>query len=157
MSTGSLLAVPLVVGERRLGVIEAVRLSGESSFTVADIAMLKQLGDMIAIALENAGRFGEIKALLSPASVKSASLVDEVAAFFGFYFFVCCGFGRTLVRGWIMVPETGEDPGEHNPRNPSTETLILEPNEAVRVTLKPIQPLGGKHIRRCSIRARVQR
>jgi hypothetical protein len=46
-----------------------------------------------------------------------------------------------------MVPETGEDPGENNPRKPSTETLILEPNEAARVTLKPIQPLGGKHIR----------
>ena len=55
MSTGSLLAVPLLVGERRLGVIEAVRLSGESGFTEADMAMLEQLGPFIAIALENAG------------------------------------------------------------------------------------------------------
>jgi transcriptional regulator with GAF, ATPase, and Fis domain len=62
MSTGSLLAVPLVRGERRLGVIEAVRRCGESHFTVADMATLEQLGRMIAIALENAGRFGELKA-----------------------------------------------------------------------------------------------
>ena len=55
MSKGSLLAVPLLVGERRLGVIEAVRLSGESRFTEADMAMLEQLGPFIAIALENAG------------------------------------------------------------------------------------------------------
>ena len=55
MSTGSLLAVPLLVGERRLGVIEAVRLSGEYGFTEADMAMLEQLGPFIAIALENAG------------------------------------------------------------------------------------------------------
>ena len=55
MSKGSLLAVPLLVGERRLGVIEAVRLSGESGFTEADMAMLEQLGPFIAIALENAG------------------------------------------------------------------------------------------------------
>ena len=55
MSTGSLLAVPLLVGERRLGVIEAVRHSGEYGFTEADMAMLEQLGPFIAIALENAG------------------------------------------------------------------------------------------------------
>jgi GAF domain-containing protein len=55
MSKGSLLAVPLLVGERRLGVIEAVRLSGESGFTEADMAMLEQLGPFIAVALENAG------------------------------------------------------------------------------------------------------
>jgi Nif-specific regulatory protein len=62
MSTGSMLAVPLLASERRLGVIEAVRRSGESCFTRADMAMLEQLAQIIAIALENAGRFGEMKA-----------------------------------------------------------------------------------------------
>ncbi|MBV8773143.1 MAG: sigma-54-dependent Fis family transcriptional regulator [Deltaproteobacteria bacterium] len=62
MSTGSMLAVPLLAGERRLGVIEAVRRIGEQYFTPADMAMLEQLSQIIAIALENAGRFGEMKA-----------------------------------------------------------------------------------------------
>jgi Nif-specific regulatory protein len=62
MMTGSMLAVPLLAGERRLGVIEAVRRNSEPSFTHDDMAMLEELGPPIAIALENAGRFGEIKA-----------------------------------------------------------------------------------------------
>jgi transcriptional regulator with GAF, ATPase, and Fis domain len=79
LSTGSLLAVPLIVDERRLGVIEAVRLSGESSFTVADMAKLKQLCDMIAIALENAGRFGEIRALADSLRAQVGALRRELA------------------------------------------------------------------------------
>jgi transcriptional regulator with GAF, ATPase, and Fis domain len=62
MSTGPILAVPLFAGARPLGVIEAVRRIGEPSFTAAEMAMLEKLGRTIAIALENAGRFGEIKA-----------------------------------------------------------------------------------------------
>jgi transcriptional regulator with GAF, ATPase, and Fis domain len=62
VTTGSMVAVPLLASERRLGVIEAVRRSGEPSFTVVDMAMLEQLGRAAAIALENAGRFREMKA-----------------------------------------------------------------------------------------------
>ncbi len=62
MDTGSMLAVPLFAGERALGVIEAVRRSGEPCFTAGDMAMLEQLAHSVAIALENAGRFGAIKA-----------------------------------------------------------------------------------------------
>jgi Nif-specific regulatory protein len=79
MSTGSLLAVPLVSGERRLGVIEAVRRSGESRFTAADMAMLEQLGRTIAIALENAGRFGEIKASADQLRAQVGALRRELA------------------------------------------------------------------------------
>jgi Nif-specific regulatory protein len=79
MSTGSLLAVPLIVGERRLGVIEAIRLSGESRFTAADMAMLEQLGHTIAIALENAGRFGEIKASADRLRAQVGALRRELA------------------------------------------------------------------------------
>jgi Nif-specific regulatory protein len=81
MSTGSLLAVSLVVGERRLGVIEAVRLSGESQFTAADMAMLQQLGPTIAIALENAGRFGEIKASADQLRAHVGALQRELARY----------------------------------------------------------------------------
>jgi len=79
MSTGSLLAVPLIKGERRLGVIEAVRRSGETHFTPADMAMLKQLGHTIAIALENAGRFGEIKASADQLRAQVGALRRELA------------------------------------------------------------------------------
>lgn len=79
LSTGSLLAVPLVVGERRLGVIEAIRLSGESHFTTADMAMLEELGPAIAIALENAGRFGEIKASADRLRAQVGALRRELA------------------------------------------------------------------------------
>ncbi|MBV8054140.1 MAG: sigma 54-interacting transcriptional regulator, partial [Deltaproteobacteria bacterium] len=79
MSTGPLLAMPLVVGERRLGVIEAVRLSGESCFTAADMAVLELLGPQIAIALENARRFGEIKALADRLRAHVGALRRELA------------------------------------------------------------------------------
>jgi Nif-specific regulatory protein len=79
VSTGSLLAVPLVVGERRLGVIEAVRRSGESGFDAADMADLDELGRAIAIALENAARFGEIKALAEKLRAQVGALRRELA------------------------------------------------------------------------------
>jgi len=79
ISTGSLLAVPLLAGERRLGVIEAIRRSGESVFTAVDMAMLEQLGPTIAIALENAGRFGEIKASADQLRAQVGALRRELA------------------------------------------------------------------------------
>jgi Nif-specific regulatory protein len=78
-STGSLLAVPLVVGERRLGVIEAVRSAGEPCFTAEDMAIVEQLGPTIAIALENAGRFGEIKASADRLRAEVGALRRELA------------------------------------------------------------------------------
>jgi Nif-specific regulatory protein len=79
MSTGSLLAVPLIAGERRLGVIEAVRRSGESAFTAEDMAIPVKLGSMIAIALENAGRFREIKASADKLRAQVGALQLELA------------------------------------------------------------------------------
>ena len=79
MSTGSLLAVPLLAGERRLGVIEAVRRHGDAPFTVADMEMLELLGPPIAIALENAGRFGEIKASADRLRAQVGALARELA------------------------------------------------------------------------------
>jgi transcriptional regulator with GAF, ATPase, and Fis domain len=79
MVTGSMLAAPLLAAERRLGVIEAVRRGGETSFTVADMAMLEQLGRTIAIALENAGRFREMKASADELRAKVGVLRRELA------------------------------------------------------------------------------
>jgi Nif-specific regulatory protein len=79
MSTGPLLAAPLIVGKRRLGVIEAVKRKGESPFTAADIEMLEQLGRTIAIALENAGRFGEMKASAEQLRAENNALRRELA------------------------------------------------------------------------------
>jgi transcriptional regulator with GAF, ATPase, and Fis domain len=77
--TGSLLAVPLVVGERRIGVIEAIRSAGESRFTEEDKALLAELGPFIAIALENAGRFGEIKASADRLRAQVSALRRDLA------------------------------------------------------------------------------
>jgi Nif-specific regulatory protein len=77
--TGPLLAVPLVVGERRLGVIEAVRSAGESRFADEDIAIVAELGPAIAIALDNAGRFGEIKALADRLRAQVGAMRRELA------------------------------------------------------------------------------
>jgi transcriptional regulator with GAF, ATPase, and Fis domain len=79
VSTGSMLAVPLVVDERRLGVIEAVRPFGEPTFTTAEMAMLDQLGRHIAVALENAGRFGVIKASAERLRAEVGALRRELA------------------------------------------------------------------------------
>jgi transcriptional regulator with GAF, ATPase, and Fis domain len=79
MSTGPMLAVPLLAGERRLGVIETVRRSGEPSFTRADMAMMEQLSPDIAIALENAGRFGEMKASADRLRAQVGALRQQLA------------------------------------------------------------------------------
>ena len=79
MSTGPMLAVPLLAGERRLGVIEAIRRTGEPCFTPADMAMLEQLSRTITIALENAGRFGEMKASADRLRAQVGALRRELA------------------------------------------------------------------------------
>jgi Nif-specific regulatory protein len=79
MSTGSVLAVPLLAGERRLGVIEAVRRCGQPSFTPEDMVFLEQLSQIIAIALENAGRFGEMKAKTDQLRAQVGALSRQLA------------------------------------------------------------------------------
>ncbi len=79
ISTGPMLAVPLLAGERRFGVIEAVRPSGEPPFSDEDMAMLVQLGPHIAIALENAGRFGAMKASADKLRAEVGALRRQLA------------------------------------------------------------------------------
>src|ERR1700687_1806582 len=62
VTTKSLLVAPLLVGDGRLGVIEAVNPRGRRSFTDADLALLEKLALSIAVAVQNARRFREVKA-----------------------------------------------------------------------------------------------
>ncbi len=59
--TRSLLAAPLISDEERLGVIEAVNPRNREYFTDADLNMLERLAESIAVAIQNALRFGQIK------------------------------------------------------------------------------------------------
>jgi transcriptional regulator with GAF, ATPase, and Fis domain len=62
VTTKSLLVAPLLADDARLGVIEAVNPRGRESFTDADLALLEKLALSIAVAVQNARRFGEVKA-----------------------------------------------------------------------------------------------
>ena len=78
-ATGSMLAVPLVSADKRLGVIEAVRRSGQSPFSPADLAVLEQLAGSIALALDNADRFSRIKDSAERLRAEVGSLRRELA------------------------------------------------------------------------------
>ena len=62
VTTKALLVAPLLTGDGRLGVIEAVNPRGGGPFTDADLALLEKLALSIGVAVQNARRFREIKA-----------------------------------------------------------------------------------------------
>src|SRR5208283_3748459 len=78
-TTGSLLAAPLITGESRLGVIEAVRRIGAPQFTGDELALLKLLAGSVAVALENATRFKRIKESENRLRVEVGALRRELA------------------------------------------------------------------------------
>jgi transcriptional regulator with GAF, ATPase, and Fis domain len=78
-TTGSLLAAPLIAGEARLGVIEAVRRVGARRFTQDELSLLKLLAGSVAIALENANRFSRIKESENRLKVEVGELRRELA------------------------------------------------------------------------------
>jgi Nif-specific regulatory protein len=78
-ATGSLMAAPLISGENRLGVVESVRRSGEPPFSAADMELFERLAASIAIAVENAGRFGAVKAEVAAARAEVGALRRELA------------------------------------------------------------------------------
>jgi Nif-specific regulatory protein len=61
VTTRSLLVAPLITGHERLGVVEAVNPHGRASFSDGDLELLKKLAVSIAVAVENARRFREVK------------------------------------------------------------------------------------------------
>ena len=61
VTTRSLLVAPLIAEQERLGVIEAVNPHGRASFSDADLGLLKKLAVSIAVAVQNARRFREVR------------------------------------------------------------------------------------------------
>jgi len=61
VTTRSLLVAPLIAGHERLGVVEAVNPHGRASFSDGDLELLKKLAVSIAVAVQNARRFREVK------------------------------------------------------------------------------------------------
>ena len=61
VTTRSLLVAPLIAEHERLGVIEAVNPHGRACFSDADLELLKKLAVSIAVAVQNARRFREVK------------------------------------------------------------------------------------------------
>jgi len=79
VTTKSLLVAPLLVGDGRLGVIEAVNPRGRRSFTDADLALLEKLALSIGIAIQNARRFGEVKASAEQLRIQLGALRRDLA------------------------------------------------------------------------------
>ena len=61
ITTRSLLVAPLIAGHDRLGIIEAVNPHGRPYFSDADLELLKKLAVSIAVAVQNARRFRDVK------------------------------------------------------------------------------------------------
>jgi len=77
--TGSMLAAPLLNGAARLGVIEAVRRKGNPPFTSNEMGLLELLAGSIAVALDNAGRFEQVKESAQQLRVQVSALKRELA------------------------------------------------------------------------------
>jgi two-component system response regulator HupR/HoxA len=77
--TKSLLVAPLLSGNGRLGVIEAVNPRGGGTFTDADLALLEKLALSIGIAIQNAHRFGEVKASAEQLRIQIGALRRDLA------------------------------------------------------------------------------
>lgn len=97
VSTGALLAVPLTVRGRRLGVLELVSShTDEGAFTADDLRAAGVVADFAAIAIDNARNYRQVQALtltdehtgLGNARHLHALLEAEVAR--------CASFGRPL-------------------------------------------------------------
>ncbi len=79
----SVLMLPLVVGERVIGLVELDETERGREFTAAEIRLCQALADQVAVAIENARLFDEEKrrsaqlALISEVSEKAASILDS--------------------------------------------------------------------------------
>jgi len=61
LETRCVLAAPLIVGGKRLGVVEVVNSLTSPNFTDDDLALLESLANSIALAIANAERVGELQ------------------------------------------------------------------------------------------------
>jgi signal transduction histidine kinase len=62
-SSRSMLAVPLLAGDRLLGALSLVRLAPAAPFTETDLTLVATIGNSAAIAIENAHRYEQERAL----------------------------------------------------------------------------------------------
>jgi transcriptional regulator with GAF, ATPase, and Fis domain len=60
LTTRSLLAAPLILGDARLGVVEVVNSTRAGSFTDDDLILLESLANSIALAIKNAERVAQL-------------------------------------------------------------------------------------------------
>jgi Nif-specific regulatory protein len=79
VTTKSMLAAPLLCGDTCLGVIEAVNHRGGTPFSNADLALFEQLARSIAVAIDNARRFGEVKASADRLRMQVGALRRDLA------------------------------------------------------------------------------
>ncbi len=61
LTTRDLLAVPLITHQGTVGVIEAVNSRGEASFSEDDLSFLEALAGSIAVAIENARLYSQVR------------------------------------------------------------------------------------------------
>ena len=73
-SKGSLLFVPLVVGDEAKGVISLQNLERENAFAESDVRLLQTLANSMSVALESARLFDEIQRLLRETESRNAEL-----------------------------------------------------------------------------------
>jgi putative nucleotidyltransferase with HDIG domain len=72
----SILIVPLIVGEKNLGVLGVANKAGAPAFTASDQSLLTTLATQIAIAIENARLYEDVRGL-SVAAIRSlATAID---------------------------------------------------------------------------------
>jgi phosphoserine phosphatase RsbU/P len=79
MATGSVIAAPLITTEGSLGVLEAVNRRGGGPFSDSDLALFEALAASVAVAIQNARRFGQIKASEERLRAQVGSLRRELA------------------------------------------------------------------------------
>ncbi len=79
----SLMAVPLLAGNRSLGVLSIFDYQNEEAFDQVDMELISSIASQAATSLENANLFGEIKDALETIEVRQrlqANVTDAVAA-----------------------------------------------------------------------------
>ncbi|HUA34845.1 MAG TPA: GAF domain-containing protein, partial [Candidatus Binataceae bacterium] len=79
MATRCVLAAPLIVGGKRLGVVEVVNALSSQNFTDDDLALLESLANSIALAISNAERVGELQSAQESLRTQVGALQRDLA------------------------------------------------------------------------------
>ena len=78
----SIIAVPLLLDDECIGVIQLIDCVGPGGFSQSDLALLESLADFVAIAISNAKQYGRVNMLLAfanePTGFRMAQDLDRV-------------------------------------------------------------------------------